>query len=197
MYSWVWDFLPFTGVESSTCLVHPSRVEFFPPASILISPSCLLTQHATRGVASVAGCMQLRAWLVFGAMGLLGLWRALRPGPRRGALLRALVPVAHCCCAVFAAAPCGQPTAPPAVLRCACSPSTIQRARRPSSDPHMPPNARRRRTESALPRGPPGPPSPLLLGASCPRPIGKMSYYWAGLSPVEEKRACGRADWTG
>ena len=57
MYSWVWDFLPFTGVESSTCLVHPSRVEFFPSASILMSPSCLLTQHVTMGAASVAGCM--------------------------------------------------------------------------------------------------------------------------------------------
>ena len=56
--------------------VVPSRVEFFPPASILMSPSCLLTQHVTRGAASVAGCMcicmQLRVpgW----CLGLWGSW---------------------------------------------------------------------------------------------------------------------------
>ena len=131
--------------------------------------------------ASACSCVCLAGVWGSGALGPVACSEA---GPRRGALLRALVPVAHCCCAVFAAAPCGQPTAPPAVLRCACSPSTIQRARRPSSNPHMPPNARRRRTESALPRGAPAPPYPLLLCDSCTRPIGKMSYYWAGLSLV-------------
>ena len=74
------------------------------------------------------------------------------------------------------------------MLQCACSPSTIQHMRKPSSGLHMPPNACCRHTESALPRGPPGPPSPLLLGASCPQPIGKMLYYWAGLSFL---RPCG------
>ena len=39
-------------------------------------------------------------------------------------------------------------------------------------------------TESALPRGPPGPPSPRLPGASCPQAYRELSCYWAGLSAV-------------
>ena len=46
----------------------------------------------------------------------------------------------------------------------------------------MAPNSRRRRAESALQMGPPGPPSPRLPGASCPRAYRKMPCYWAGLS---------------
>ena len=62
------------------------------------------------------------------------------------------------------------------------SPSTMQHTRGPSSGPHMPQNARRGRTKGVLPRGPPAPPSPLLLGASCPRAYGKIVAYSAGLS---------------
>ena len=58
----------------------------------------------------------------------------------------------------------------------------MQHTRGPSSGPHMPQNARRRRTKGVLPRGPPAPPSPLLLGASCPRAYGKIVAYSAGLS---------------
>ena len=84
-------FFSFILQVSLSLGVVPSPVEFFPPASLLMSPSCLLTQHVTRGVASLAGCicicMQVRVlgWCLgpwgSGAPGLLGLWGALWPGP--------------------------------------------------------------------------------------------------------------------
>ena len=108
---------------------------------------------------------QRRAWLAAcrSPLGALALWpwgkcSALRSAPggvgfgkhhRVGRACAALPPA-------FAGAPCGWCSALPVLLQ--CNPSTIQRTRRPSSCPDVPPNARRRRTESVLPRGPPGPP---------------------------------------
>ena len=73
-FSFVSQVLPSLGVV-------PSRVGFFPPASLLMSPSCLLTHHATRGAASLAGCIcicmqvRVRGWCLGlcgpGALGLL------------------------------------------------------------------------------------------------------------------------------
>ena len=80
-------FFSFVLQVSLSLGVVPSRVEFFPPASLLMSPSCLLTQHVTRGAASLAGCicicMQVRVGCSV-ALALLGLWGALRPGPGPG-----------------------------------------------------------------------------------------------------------------
>ena len=85
-------FFSFVLQVSLSLGVVPSRVEFFPPASILMSPSCLLTQHVTRGAASVAGCMcicmQLRVpgW----CLGLWGSWaRGVLCGRARRSALRA------------------------------------------------------------------------------------------------------------
>ena len=90
-------FFSFVLQVSLSLGVVPSRVEFFPPSSRLMSPSCLLTQHVTRGAASLAGCIFIRlhvgacAWLVFGALwiwgsGALGPAGCSVAGPQRSAL---------------------------------------------------------------------------------------------------------------
>ena len=83
-------FFSFVLQVSLSLGVVPSRVEFFPPASILMSPSCLLTQHAT-GVrllllvacASACSCVCLAGVWGSGARGPVACSEA---GPRRGAL---------------------------------------------------------------------------------------------------------------
>ena len=107
-------FFSFVLQVSLSLGVVPSHV---PPASHLMSPSCLLTQHVTRGAASLAGCIcicmqvHVRGWCLglcgSGAPGLLGgvlCGRAL--AERIANPIRALVAVARRCCAAFAAAPC-------------------------------------------------------------------------------------------
>ena len=111
-------FFSFVSQVSLWLGVVPSRVEFFPPASLFMSPSCLLTQHVTRGAASLAGCIcicmqvRVRGWCL-GLCGSGALWacgvlcgRALGPVERVANPIRALVAVAHRCCADFAATPC-------------------------------------------------------------------------------------------
>ena len=108
-------FFSFVLQVSLSLGVVPSHV---PPASHLMSPSCLLTQHVTRGAASLAGCIcicmqvRVRGWCLglwgSGALGLLdrGVLCGRAPAERIASPIMAVAPVAHRCCAAFAAAAC-------------------------------------------------------------------------------------------